>query len=294
MKKSFVYAGIAIFFWSTIATVSKLLLGAMGSMQVLAISSLFAFLFLLILNLAKGNLKEMKALRFKDYAILLGLGVLGIFLYNLFLYLGMERMNGGTAFIINYLWPLMILLFACFILKEKFNLRKLFATLLSFGGVILITAGELSGGGNLIGALCCVGAAVVYGLFSVLNKKCNYNNYLAMMIYYFFAFLLGTAYLLISGGQLLPTLAQVPGLLWSGIFTYAIAYTFWALALAEGETAKISNLAYITPFLSLVWTTLILKEPFDPFALIGLLLIVGGILIQNIKLKKAKAYKPHS
>lgn len=289
MKKSYIYAFIAIFFWSTIATVSKLLLGTMESMQVLAISSLFAFLFLLLLNLIKGNLKELKAFRFKDYAILFGLGLLGIFLYNLFLYWGMERMAGGTAFIINYLWPLMILLFACLLLKEKFTLRKLFATLLSFGGVILITAGELSGGGDLLGALCCVGAAVVYGLFSVLNKKCNYNNYLAMMIYYFFAFLLGSGYLLIGGGHLLPTLSQVPGLLWSGIFTYAIAYTFWALALAKGETAKISNLAYMTPFLSLIWTTLVLEEPFDPLALFGLLLIVGGILIQNIKIKKAKA-----
>ncbi len=286
MKKSFIYALIAIFFWSTIATVSKLLLNSMDSMQVLAISSFFAFLFLLVLNLIKGNLKELKKYHPKDYAILFGVGLLGTFLYNLFLYWGMERMEGGKAFIINYLWPLMIVLFACIILKEKFTLQKLVATLLSFGGVILITAGDIAGGTDPLGALFCVCAAVSYGLFSVLNKKCNYNNYLAMMLYYLFAFLLAAGYLAIEGGQLLPTLSQIPGLLWSGIFTYAIAYTFWALALADGETAKISNLAYITPFLSLVWTTLILKEPFDPLALLGLLLIVGGILIQNIKSKK--------
>ncbi len=288
MKKPYLFASFAILFWSTIATVSKLLLNSMGSMQVLAISSFFAFLFLLVLNLIKGNLKELKKFRLKDYAILFGLGLLGIFCYNLFLYWGMERMEGGKAFIINYLWPLMIVLFACIILKEKFTLQKLIAILLSFGGVILITAGGISGGADLLGALCCVGAAVAYGLFSVLNKKCNYNNYLAMMLYYLFAFLLAAGYIAAEGGQLLPTLSQIPGLLWSGIFTYAIAYTFWALALAGGETAKISNLAYITPFLSLIWTTLILKEPFDPFSLVGLLLIVGGILIQNIK--KAKAY----
>ena len=286
MKKPYLFAGLAILFWSTIATVSKLLLNSMDSMQVLAISSFFAFLFLLVLNLIKGNLRELKKFHLKDYAILFGVGLLGTFLYNLFLYWGMERMAAGKAFIINYLWPLMIVLFACLILKEKFTLQKFIAILLSFGGVILITAGGISGGADPLGALCCVGAAVSYGLFSVLNKKCNYNNYLAMMLYYLFAFLLSAGYLAIEGGQLLPTLSQIPGLLWSGIFTYAIAYTFWALALADGETAKISNLAYITPFLSLVWTTLILKEPFDPLALLGLLLIVGGILIQNIKSKK--------
>jgi drug/metabolite transporter (DMT)-like permease len=100
------------------------------------------------------------------------------------------------------------------------------------------------------------------------------------------AFIVSFSYLLCKGELFLPDLAQLGGLLWSGIFTYAIAYTFWALALAEGETAKISNLAYATPFISLLWTTLILQEKFEPFALLGLLLIVGGILIQNIKIKK--------
>jgi drug/metabolite transporter (DMT)-like permease len=196
MKKSYLYAGIAIFFWSTIATVSKLLLGSMGSMQVLAVSALFAFLFLLILNLVKGNLKGLKNFRLKDYAIMGGLGMLGIFLYNLFLYWGMARMAAGKAFIINYLWPLMIVLFACIILKEKFTLRKFFAIGLSFLGVILVTSVGNNGGADLPGALFCIGAAVVYGLFSVLNKKCNYDNYLAMMVYYFVAFIVSFSCLL--------------------------------------------------------------------------------------------------
>lgn len=289
MKKPFIFAGIAILLWSTIATVSKLLLNTMDSMQVLTVSSLFAFVFLFILNAIKGKLKLLKAFKPKDYLILFGLGLLGIFSYNLFLYWGMERISAGKAFIINYLWPLMIVLFACVFLKEKFTLRKFAAILLSFAGVIVVTAGDLSGGGDPTGALCCIGAAVVYGLFSVLNKKCDYDNYLAMMLYYFFAFVLGAGYLLLSGAPMLPTLPQIPGLLWSGVFTYAIAYTLWALGLAKGDTAKISNLAYATPFISLIWSTLILKEDFDPLALLGLLLIVGGILIQNINIKKAKA-----
>ena len=40
---------------------------------------------------------------------------------------------------------------------------------------------------------------------------------------------------------------QLIGLIWIGIFTSAIAFTSWALALEKGDTAKISNLAYMTP-----------------------------------------------
>jgi drug/metabolite transporter (DMT)-like permease len=52
------------------------------------------------------------------------------------------------------------------------------------------------------------------------------------------------------------------------------------MALALGSTAKISNLAYITPFLSLVWTFFILGEPIEPMSILGLSIIVAGILIQ--------------
>lgn len=68
--------------------------------------------------------------------------------------------------------------------------------------------------------------------------------------------------------------------LWSGIFTVAIPNTFWTIALQTGKTAKISNLAYITPFLSLIWTSLLLGEKVKFNSLIGLIIIVVGILIQ--------------
>ena len=58
------------------------------------------------------------------------------------------------------------------------------------------------------------------------------------------------------------------------------AYGF-QLCLDLGDTAKISNLAYITPFLSLLWTSCFLPgDPFNIWALAGLCVIVLGIFIQ--------------
>lgn len=288
MKKSYLYAGITIFLWSTISLVSDLLLKTMDSMQVLAISALFAFLFLLILNGIKGNLKELKALKIKDYLILFGLGTMGIFLYYFFLYFGMELLQDpDKSFIINYLWPLATVLFACLILKEQFTFLKGAAILLSFGGVVLTTTGGslALNRTQLLGAAFCVLAATAYGLFSVLNKRCNYNNYIAMMFFYLATFLIAGVYLLIRGEPIVLNGWQLLGLGWNGIFTYAIAYTFWAVALASGNTAKISNLAYITPFLAMVWTGLYYQKLPNLYSLLGLLCIIAGILIQNIKKK---------
>mgnify|MGYP003293724301 CR=1 FL=1 len=290
MKKEYIYAGISIFLWSTTATVTKLLLGSLNSMQILAVSSSFAFIFLLILNLFKKKLSELKKYKIKDYLQIAGMGALGVFLYYLFLYLGTNKMLASQAFILNYLWPMMTVVFACIILKEKMTFRKILAIVLSFVGVIIVTAnGNLLNIDNntLIGALFCILAAISYGLFSVLNKYKGYDKYASMMLYYLTTFIICIIYLLITKTTINIGIGQAGGLLWSGIATSAIAFTTWALALQKGDTAKISNLAYITPFLSLVWTYFFLKENISIYSVLGLVVIVLGIFIQ-LKDKKVE------
>ncbi len=290
MKKEYLYAGISIFFWSTTATVTKLLLGSLNSMQITLISSLLSTLFLLAVNIFKGTISELKSFKLKDWLYTFLLGTIGIFVYHLFLYIGIDKMEASQAFIINYLWPIMTVVFACIILKEKMTLRKAIAILLSFVGVIVVTSnGSLLSisGDTLTGAIYCIIAAVAYGLFSVLNKERPYNKYLSMLIYYFASFVVSLVWVLVTRDGFTVAPSQIVGILWSGIFTTAVAYTSWALALESGDTAKISNLAYITPFLSLVWTTLVLKEEFKPWSLVGLAIIVVGIFIQMKDKKKA-------
>ena len=81
------------------------------------------------------------------------------------------------------------------------------------------------------------------------------------------------------------------GMLWLGVVVDAIAYLFWALALRGAEnTAQIANLAFLTPFLSLVVSRIFLKEQIQIRAFVALVFIIGGILLQNfyeyIKQKK--------
>lgn len=67
MKKEYLYAGISILLWSTTSTISKLLLGSLNSMQILLISSIFATMFLLIINFRKKNLSQLKTFKIKDF-----------------------------------------------------------------------------------------------------------------------------------------------------------------------------------------------------------------------------------
>lgn len=288
MKKTYFYAGVSILLWSSLATVSKLLLGTMNSYQVLCVSALFAAVALLIVNLFTKRLGLLKTYRLKDYVTMVLIGLPGTFFYYVFLYAGTDKMLASQAFIINYLWPIMSVVFACILLKERFTARKAIAIGMSFLGVITVAGGELAhfSADTLLGMLFCIGAAVSYGSFTALNQKWHYDKQISMMIAFFASFLLSLVINIAMGTDMSLNLLQTVGLGWNGIFVMAIATVTWALALDSGKTAKVSNLAYITPFLSLVWTFLFLKEPINPWSVLGLIIIVLGIIIQ-LKDKKS-------
>ena len=155
--------------------------------------------------------------------------------------------------------------------------------LLSFAGVAVVaTGGNVSDLGNvdLAGILSCCLAAMCYGLFSVMTIKIQCDKFVAMMIYYFFSTVAAAAVLLFAGGIPVLNAAQIPGILWTGVLIYGVAFSLWSIAIASGNTAKISNLAYLTPFVSLVWIYFLLGEPITIASVVGLLIIIAGVLLQ--------------
>jgi drug/metabolite transporter (DMT)-like permease len=283
MKKEYLLAGTSIVLWASAAALVKVLLAGLDSMQITFFSSGFAFLFMLAWNIGTKNIRKWRIYKFTDYIQMGLIGFVGIFLYYLLFYMAVERLPVQDAFIINYLWPVMTVLFACILLKEKMTGRKAVALLLSFIGVMIVTTrGDILNfkAADIAGVVFAFSAAVVFGLYAVLNKRKDYDKQFSIMLYFFISFLVSMAYILIR--QDLPAVGvpQILGLIWNGVFVYAIAQTTWMLALQRGNTAKISNLAFITPFLSLVYIYFFLHEAIGLYSIAGLLVIVLGILIQ--------------
>lgn len=283
MKKSYFYAFVSVFFWSTTTSVSKLLLHSISTMQVMAVSSVFAALFLLLVNLKKGNLRQVKSFKARDYLVLAAVGFLGMFLYRMLLFMGVARLLASQAMIVNYLWPIMAVLAGCVLLKEKLTARKAIAVLMSFLGVIIVTTGgnlKSLSGTNLTGTIYCAVAAVLYGLFVAINKGLPYDSFVSMMFYNAVAAICAIVGTLLSGETLLLTLPQNLGLVWVGVCNTAIGFVAWDLAMKTGDTAKIANIAYITPFLSLVVAYFLLGDPITVWSVGGLGVIIAGIFLQ--------------
>jgi drug/metabolite transporter (DMT)-like permease len=185
--------------------------------------------------------------------------------------------------IINYLWPMMAVVAGCILMKEKMTVRKVIAVGMSFAGVAIVTSnGSLSSfsESSLTGTLCCALAAVSYGLFVALNKRLSYAPMVNMMLYYAQSAILAFAVVLLRGGMPAMNGVELLGFLWIGVGCHAIAYVSWALAMKYGDTAKVANLAYITPFLAMVVAHFVLGDPITLWSVGGLAVIVAGIFLQ--------------
>lgn len=282
MKKSTLYAFGAVLIWSTTAAVVKTLLSNIPNLQALCISSLFACLFLLLINLKCGKTAQRKRYTPKDYAAMAGLGFLGLFVYSALYYYGLSQLSSSEACILNYLWPMMLLLFSCLILKERVTPMKVVAMLCSFAGIVILSSGAGSGSRTAAGIISCVIAAACYGLFSVLNKKADYDQNIAMTVFWLVAAVCSLSGLLTEHWVAL-TGSQWLGMLWLGIVIDAVAYLLWALGLQTADnTASVANLAYLTPFLSLLVSAVFLKETITMRAIAALCFIIGGLLLQYI------------
>lgn len=285
-KRAFAYLVPVILLWaSTPLAVSKLT-ETIHPFLVNFIASGFAVLaFALVITLRKGW-SRLFSVGAKSVAIMAGLGAIGIFPYATLYYLAfsLAPAASGDVNIVNYLWPIWIIILSLPILKEKLSIVKAAGVLLSFAGVYLI----ISGGGTAgfqkeyIPAYLSAGAgAFFWGLFSVLTKKFRFPAIEAMLVYNASAFACFGLLVLISSAAGSLGLRETAILAFLGAGVNGLGYLFWILALASGETGKISATVYIVPFVALVYIWIFRGTAIRLYHLIALTLIVGGPLIQT-------------
>ena len=282
--QSYLNLTLCILLWASIPVASTKILVELTNLQMLFWSSLFSVIALGALVLWQGKHKALATYGLRDFARLSWLGFLGAFLYYILLYGAFTRTSAAEAFILAYSWPILISLLAVPLLGERLTATRLLAVLISFAGVVLIiTQGRLveSGLANLPGNLLALGGAFVFAFFCVQGKRVAYDLTVAAFVYFVVALICAACASAFSGAMPLPSASVWGWLLYNGLLVNGISYLFWFQALKNGDTFVISNLLYLTPAFSLLFVRLLLSEPIHASAVLGLLLIVGGILYQS-------------
>jgi drug/metabolite transporter (DMT)-like permease len=279
----YIFVAMTILLWSFVPTVAKLVLRNLNAFQVLNFTSFFAVLSLSFAVLFQKKVKSIKNYSRKQILTMILIGVLSPFIYYVLLFESFERAPVADAQILNYMWPIFVVIFATFILRQKLSIVKLTGIILSFfGAFIVVIKGQFSifNPEYGIGYIMAILAAMIYGLFSVLGKKYDYERFSSMLVYYISTFVLVTLTVSLFSNFVIPSFWELLGLFYLGGIANSIGWVFWFKALQVGDIAKMSNLIYLVPFLSLIPVQFILNENIQIMSILGLLLIVTGILIQ--------------
>ncbi len=280
--KAYAYAVLCIVSWAMIPICSKKVLVGMNNFAMLLFSNLISFITIGIYITLNKKWHIAKRYAPKDYLYMSFLGILGSFVYYVLLYGAFEVAKAQEVFIINYLWPVLVVIFAVFILKEPITSLKIISILISFiGVVVIVTKGNMLSINlsSIKGDILAFLGAISFALFSVLGKGSNYDETVAVFVYFLSSFVMSLIFI--------PFLkidhTNLNILFWliiNGVFVNGISYIFWFYALKKGNIHIVSNAVYMTPFISLLFISFFLKERIYPYSLIALTLIVSGILLQ--------------
>ena len=287
-RKSYIYAGLAIFFWSTVPTAFKISLGEMDILSMLTIATLSSTAVLTIALFSgrkTGQLMKTTGRELLKSAIL---GLINPFIYYLILLRAYQLLPAQVAQPLNMIWPVIIVFLSVPILRQKIAGRSYLALLISFVGVYIIASqGKpfTASHSDLKGVFLATGSSLFWAVYFLMNVKDKRDETVKLLLNFIFGSIYLIAAMIITGNfHSVPGLKGVAASVYIGIFEMGITVLFWLRALQMATTTdKVSNLVYLAPFLSLVFVHFIIHEPVYYTTPAGLLLIIIGILIQNRK-----------
>ena len=269
---------VAILLWASLATLAS------------SLSHLPPF-YILSLSLLIGGALSIPQWRSWQFNFkLLTVGVVGIFGYHFLLFMALRLAPTVSANLINYLWPLLILLFTPLFFNE-FKLTKLhiIGVLISFIGAAMLVIG--GGAGNseqawsfdyLLGYSLALMAAVTWSCYSLATKKMAKFSSATVGLFCLLSGLLSLIAHNIFEPSVEITAEQLMMITLLGLGPLGIAFYCWDSAVKKGDPRVIATLSYLTPLISTLLLTYVNDLPMSENIIFAMLAIIFGALIANV------------
>jgi len=290
-KRIMLAAGFAIVTWASAFPLIKIVLHDYSPEHFVVLRYLVASLTLFLL------VRPRKIPNLVDAGKFMLCGGVGLAAYNLALGFGEQQVASGVASLLVSTSPIFTAIFACLLLKEKMSAAGSVGLTLGFSGAVLIAC---SGGLSSFSpaSLAILGAAVMQGLYVVLNKPLlkRYSagecaTYIAMGAFLPLSFLLPQAALHASQAPVLSTLA----LLYLAIVPAALGSVAWGAILSRLPASTAGSLLYLVPVISCTLAAFWLGEQPNLVSFVGAAVAACGVKFvtaskqtKEIKLSGAK------
>ncbi|MEA2921957.1 MAG: hypothetical protein QOF07_1920 [Bradyrhizobium sp.] len=276
----------AILMWSLLAVLT-VATGKIPAFQLaaltFAIGALVGFLTWL------GRPGAARALRQPPLAWIVGVG--GLFGYHALYFLALRFAPPAEAGLLNYLWPLLIVMFSALLPGERLAVHHVVGAMLGLAGTVLLFAGH-SGGGftpdQVPGLIAAFVAAFVWAAYSVMSRRLKSVPTDAVA-----GFCLATALLAAAVHGLVETTvwpdtpAQWLAIAALGIGPVGAAFYAWDIGMKRGDIRVLGAASYATPLLSTSFLILAgFARPSAGIAIAALLIAGGGLIAAKDMFRK--------
>ena len=236
-----------------------------------------------------GRPDAVRALRQPPAAWIVGVG--GLFGYHALYFLALRFAPPAEAGLLNYLWPLLIVLFSSLLPGERLAPHHIVGAGLGLAGTVLLFAGNSGSGfapGQVPGLIAAFVAAFVWAAYSVMSRKLRSVPTDAVA-----GFCLATALLAVIVHGIVEvtvwpdTLAQWLAIMALGVGPVGAAFYAWDIGMKRGDIRVLGAASYATPLLSTAFLMLTgFAKPSASIAIAAVLIAGGGLIAAKDMLGK--------
>lgn len=266
---------LAVLLWSSLALLTTVTEG-LPPFQVLALSFGCATLLGLLRSALRGP-AGWSELRQPIGAFALGTSAL--FGYHALYFIALKRAPAVEANLLNYLWPLLIVLFAGLLPGVKVRGAQIVGTLLGLcAAILLVTRGQSVriAPDYLPGYAAALAAAAIWAAYSVLNRRHANVPSAAISVACAGVAALGTVAHLLLEKTVSPSAAQWLVLLAMGIGPVGAAFWLWDRGTKHGDIALLGSLSYLAPLLSTLLLVLSGRAQWHAMHGVAIALLLAG------------------
>jgi drug/metabolite transporter (DMT)-like permease len=273
---------VAIFLWSCLALLTTLTQG-IPPFELMTLGFGVAFAASVVI-LGRRGIAGFSSWR-QPWAVW-ATGFSGIFVYHALYFFALKAAPAAEASLINYLWPLLLVLLSAFSAGEKLHKRQMLGALLGLAGTAFIMQQHAPAAGAAMpvaGYLAAFGCALIWAVYSVFNRRFSEvpSNTIG-----------GVCGLVAIGGLIChllfettvwPDAGQWAAILCLGLGPVGLAFLAWDHATKHGSLATLGALSYLAPLISTLLLITVGDSQAGPILIVPALLIIGGAVIATTR-----------
>ncbi|KZE33935.1 permease [Crenobacter luteus] len=274
----------AILLWASLATLG-------------ALTKTLPPFFVVGVSLCIGSLLALPRLKeWKVPAGTLAVGLYGLFGYHFLLFFAFRHAPAMEANLLNYLWPLLIVLLAPLLVPGTMLTRRhIVGGLLGFVGAgLIVSGGRLAfDSASAFGYGLAIAAALVWSTYSLLTKRLPPFPTGAVGGFCLLSGLLSLACHALFEPAVAPSAGQWASLVGLGVGPMGGAFFLWDRAMKDGDPRQIGALSYTTPMLSTLLLVASGEGRLTPLTGVAICLILGGALLGTVDRRLLKTLRRH-